>query len=308
MNTVLEFTEAVAIVIFASAAECITAGCAGSETFLFATHLLATRARLQTGAISTPPERIIIAMNITAVSLLATNTARHDLTPLAGFNGQLVQVFVVRVARCTVGNVTHTAYDHGLLRLGLETVQAGSKLVFVAGGAHKEVINVELLLARATVQYASIRMLWEIIIVTDTVAVQGVTMGAAGIHAHFADIRSAKPALHGLLALWARERIASYVTAEILAVRLMKTEESLFVALPALLARVPFSISDENHRQRTYSRTRKSPPAERWEALDNAHNGLEIDIGPLLFVIGSVTASSKAQICRTQHGRPTERL
>ena len=53
MNTVLEFTAAVAIVIFASAAECITAGCAGGETFLFTAHLLATGARLQTGAIST---------------------------------------------------------------------------------------------------------------------------------------------------------------------------------------------------------------------------------------------------------------
>ena len=306
MNAALEFTAAVTIVIFAAAAECITAGCTGGEAFLFATHLVAVGASLQAGAISTPPARIIIAINPLAVGLLATNTTRHDLTPLAGLNGQLVQVVVVHVATCTVGNVTHTAYDHGLPGLALETIQAGSNFVFVASGAHKEVVKVALLLARATVlQYASIRMLWEIIIVTDTVAVQGVTMGAVGIHAHFADIRSAKPALHGLLALWARERIAAYVTAEILAVRLLKTEESLFVALPALLARVPFMAKKS---QRTDSRISQSPPAERWEALDNAHNGLEIDIGPL-FAIGALnTASSKAQICRTQHGGTTERL
>ena len=150
----------------------------------------------------------------------------------------------------------------------------------------------------------------EIFIVTDNVAVQGVTMGAIGLHAHLADIRGAKPVLHGLLALWAGERIATYVTAVILAVRLLETEESLFVALPALLARVPF-IAEKI--QRTDSRMRQSPPAERWEALDNADNGPEIDIGPLLFVIGTrdgvnTTASSKAQICRTQHGGPTERL
>jgi hypothetical protein len=159
-----------------------------------------------------------------------------------------VQVFVVRVAKGTVGNVTHTAYNHVLPGLGLETIQAVSNFFFVAGGAHKEVIKVVLLRARATaLQYASIRMLWEIIIVANNVAVQGVTMGAVGIHAHFADIRGAKPVLHGLLALWAGERIASYVTAKILAVRLLKTKESLFVALPALLARVPF-ISDKSHR------------------------------------------------------------
>ena len=46
MNTILEFAEAVAIVIFASAAECITAGCTGGETFLFTAYLVAVRARL----------------------------------------------------------------------------------------------------------------------------------------------------------------------------------------------------------------------------------------------------------------------
>lgn len=291
MNTVLEFTEAVAIVIFAAAAECITTGCTGGEAFLFTAHLLAVRACLQAGAISTPPARIIIAINPLAVGLLATNTTRHDLAPLAGLNGQLVQVVVVRVASCTVGDVTHTAYDHGLPGLALETIQAGSNFVFVASGAHKEVVKVALLLARATVlQYASIRVLWEIFIVADNVAAQGMTMSAVGLDTHSANISGAKPVLHGLLALWAGERIATYVAAVTLAVRLLETEESLFVALPALLARVPFMAEK---RQRTDSRIRQSPPAERWEALDNAHNGLEIDIA-----IGALnTASSKAQIC-----------
>ena len=309
MNTALEFTEAVAIEI-AAAAECIAAGCTGGETFLFAAHLLATGASLQTGAISAPPTRIIIAVRILAVGLLATNTARNDLTPLAGLNGQLVKVVVVPVATGTVGNVTHTTYDHVLLGLSLETIQAGSRFFFVADGAHEEVIKVVLLRARVTaLQYASIWVHW-VITFADNITVQGVAMGAVGLHAHRADIRIAKPVLHGFLALWAGERIASYVTAVILAVRLLETEESLFVALPALLARVPF-IAEKI--QRTDSRMRQSPPAERWEALDNADNSSEIDIGPLLFVIGTrygvnTTASSKAQICRAQHGGPAERL
>ena len=46
MNAALEFTAAVTIVIFAAAAECITAGCTGGEAFLFTAHLLADRACL----------------------------------------------------------------------------------------------------------------------------------------------------------------------------------------------------------------------------------------------------------------------
>ena len=298
MSTVLEFTAAVAIV-FEPAAECISAGCTGGQTFLFAAHLVAARASLQTRAISTPPTKIIIALVMLAVGLLATNTARSDIAPMAGLNGHLVQVLL---AKGTVGKVTHSAHHHGLLGLDLETIQAGSNFIVVAGGAHKEVIKVELLLARATVlQYAGIRTPLEIIIVTDNIAVQGVTMGAVGLHTHCADIRGAKPNLHGLLAHWTGARVVSHA----LAVHLLKTEESIFVAPPALFARVPI-VSKQY--QRRDSRIRQSPPAEGWEALDNAHNGLEIDIGPLLFVIGSVTASSKAQICRTQHGGPTEWL
>ena len=83
MNATLEFTEAVAIVIFAAAAECITAGCTGGEAFLFTAHLVAVGACLQAGAISTPPARIIIAINPLAVGLLATNTTRQRFTGFA---------------------------------------------------------------------------------------------------------------------------------------------------------------------------------------------------------------------------------
>ena len=83
MNTVIEFTEAVAIVLFAAAAECISAGCTGSEALLFATHLVAVGASLQAGAISTPPARIIIAIDPFAVGLFATNTTRHRFTAFA---------------------------------------------------------------------------------------------------------------------------------------------------------------------------------------------------------------------------------
>jgi len=83
MNTVLEFTAAVVIVWFAAVAECISAGCTGGETLLFATHLVAIRASLQAGAISTQPARIILAFNPLAVGLLATNTTRQQFTAFA---------------------------------------------------------------------------------------------------------------------------------------------------------------------------------------------------------------------------------
>ena len=107
MNTVLEFPAAVIV-----SAECISAGCTGGETFLFATHPLATGACLQAGAISTPPARIIIAVQILAVGLLATNTTRHDLTPLAFSNGQLVQVVVFLLAVTTHCRVAYIADLH----------------------------------------------------------------------------------------------------------------------------------------------------------------------------------------------------
>ena len=83
MNTVLEFTAAVAIVIFAAAAECISAGCTEGETFLFTAHPVAVRASRKTGAISTPPARIIVAITPLAAGLLATNTARRRFTAFA---------------------------------------------------------------------------------------------------------------------------------------------------------------------------------------------------------------------------------
>ena len=133
MNATLEFTEAVSIVIFAAAAECITTGCTGGEAFLFTAHLLAVRACLQAGAISTPPARIIIAVNILAVRLLATNTARNDLAPLAGLNGQLVQVVVVLLAVAAHCRIAYIADMHlrftcfetvGAARAGLPRVMA----------------------------------------------------------------------------------------------------------------------------------------------------------------------------------------
>ena len=89
MNAVLEFKAAVTIIWFATVAECISAGCTGGQTFLFAAHLVAVRASLQTGAISTPPARIIIAFSPLAVGLLATNTTRHRFTAFAFPHRQL---------------------------------------------------------------------------------------------------------------------------------------------------------------------------------------------------------------------------
>ena len=95
MNTVLEFTAAVVIVFFAAVAECISAGCTGGETFFCAAHLVAVSASLQTGAINTPPARIIIAFSPLAVGLLATNTTRHRFTAFAFPHRKLLFVEVV---------------------------------------------------------------------------------------------------------------------------------------------------------------------------------------------------------------------
>ena len=129
MNTGLEFTAAVIV----AAAECISTGCTGGQTFLFAAHPLATGARLQTRAISTPPTKMIIAIHIVAASLLATNTARNDLAPLAGLNGQLVQVVVVLLAVAAHCRIAYIADMHlrftcfeavGAARAGLPRVMA----------------------------------------------------------------------------------------------------------------------------------------------------------------------------------------
>ena len=132
VDAALELTETVAIIVLASAAEDITAGSAGSEAILFATHLLASGADLQPWAIRAKPTGIIAAIHPLTVRLLAANTARNDLAPLAGVNGQLVQVPVVIVAVNTICNVTHAAYCHSLLRICLKAIHAGSHFFFVA--------------------------------------------------------------------------------------------------------------------------------------------------------------------------------
>ena len=135
MNTVLEFTAAVVIVWFAAVAECISAGCTGSETLLFATHLVAIRASLQAGAISTQPARIIIASKTLAVGLLATNTTRHRFTAFAFPHRKLLFVEVVGIilavaAHCRVAYIADmhlrfTCFEAvGAARAGLPRVIA----------------------------------------------------------------------------------------------------------------------------------------------------------------------------------------
>ena len=132
VDTALELTETVAIIVLASAAEDITAGSAGSEAILFATHLLASGADLKPRAIRAKPTGIIAAIHPLTIGLLAANTARNDLASLAGVNAQLVQVPVVTVAVSTICDFTHATYCHSL-GVRLETIHASGNLFFFTG-------------------------------------------------------------------------------------------------------------------------------------------------------------------------------
>ena len=148
MDAALELTEAVAIVVLASAAEGITAGCTRGKAIFLATHLVAFGARLQpTGAVRTKPTGIIVAIHTLTGGLLAADAAGSDLTSLAGVNGQLVQVPMVLVAVNTGWDFAHAAHLHNLLGICLDTIQAGGNLFFFTGGANKEVIMIVRLFA-----------------------------------------------------------------------------------------------------------------------------------------------------------------
>ena len=113
MITVLEFTAAVTIIWIATVAERISAGCTGGETFFCAAHLLAVRARLQTGAISTPPPRVIMAVASLAVGLLATNTTRQRFTGFAFPHCELLFEVVGKILTVTAHRrIAYTADMH----------------------------------------------------------------------------------------------------------------------------------------------------------------------------------------------------